>query len=1228
MPRTLLLGPILNRNRDELIARCRDLLRQGRGREFLYLAASKPLLDKVTLAVLGGETPGSIEPLGVHLLSGFSRRVLAGARYDDTGEPLPYFQPVDRELRPLQRPLLARVIAGLAESGELRSFGPLAKTGGVVASVADLIGEIQRAGKTADEFRAIVERRAALEAESKPARREPELPPESDGDDEETKARRREAERIAALDYDRDTALVYETYSGLLDRHNLTDASRDYLRALDVLRGEFRGRPVRVPFLDEVRLLVVDGFFDLVPVHGETLAALFKRVPETIVNLNWDESNEDAFEPFRDVVSRFEAGEGCERVYVPDHEPVAAELAVLRSRLFKADREPDVPAEPHSIQCLAAPDRVREVRAVAKQIKSLVLEDGIAPDEICVVMRSRDRYEPLVRDVFADEEIATTLDRRCALGDVPAVRAALKVLDAAASNRSREGRQIRAGRLAALLKTDYVALAGPAALPAGPQPGLPFDAEDEEPLHPDDVENAAAFVGIELHLDDWLRRAHRLLERSSRDDRSRSLAALRDIDEAGDGGSEEALGTVTADRRRGRVRDDYPAGKLRMAAATLERLGTVLGAIPHQAPAREMAEAYRSALDALQLADRLEELAAAAFPREADMLRAALDLRGYEALDRAITAVVDASELAAGVTGAGSDSVGLLTRSEFRSDLVRAVDAVELSLTSPVDGGVRVLTATDMRGLSFDTVFVLGLVEGEFPARARGDWIYPQHERQTFKEMGLPLEDLTPSDVLRKEEHYFYQAACRARRSLVLCRPLAGDDEADAGASYFITEIETVLGRRFGCVPAPSGFDGETLVDASTPGELARALARAMAGGAPGPERPHPAIVAALAELAAEERPGGVAIVSESARRRIAVERLRDGHEFSVYDGVIESEDLRELLTRAYARHFFSASELNAYGHCAFRFFAERVLGLSPRVEAALDLQALDEGVLLHEALRRFFARFAPSLPSMSDEAAVAALREAAGEVFDHFERGMPPLNQRLWEIEKQTLLLMLERFVLDELGRQRTMPPEAPRPSHFELAFGMRRVDADPRSTEQPLVLERERDGEREAAWFQGQIDRVDLSDDGALVTYDYKRGLGPGKSDMEQGRDVQMALYLAALEQVFGFDPTRIAGGGYYALKIVADRRKHGLYRADMKQLTGVESRSCAFPPDDWRELRERIIDGVWQKLDGIRAGAFPVSPSQGVQTCSACDFPKVCRYDRYRIAGKRPRGAGADA
>ena len=106
--------------------------------------------------------------------------------------------------------------------------------------------------------------------------------------------------------------------------------------------------------------------------------------------------------------------------------------------------------------------------------------------------------------------------------------------------------------------------------------------------------------------------------------------------------------------------------------------------------------------------------------------------------------------------------------------------------------GLKVLEATDVRGLRFRAVFIAGLIEGGFPLRASRDWIYPHEERERLKQYGLTLEDISP-DTLLKEEHYFYQAACRATERLYLSRPLVLEDGSETVASYYIEELSRAV---------------------------------------------------------------------------------------------------------------------------------------------------------------------------------------------------------------------------------------------------------------------------------------------------------------------------------------------------------------------------------------------------------------------------------------------------
>src|SRR6185369_1367403 len=134
-------------------------------------------------------------------------------------------------------------------------------------------------------------------------------------------------------------------------------------------------------------------------------------------------------------------------------------------------------------------------------------------------------YEPLVREVFRDEDVAVSLGERRVLTELAAARSAVKLLDAALSSPAREGRNVRVRALVSLLKSDYFSLAPPRA-PIVEQTTFSFDdapSTEDDAIDGDDVENAVAYVGADLALDDWLRRAQRLIVRLSGDDRLERL---------------------------------------------------------------------------------------------------------------------------------------------------------------------------------------------------------------------------------------------------------------------------------------------------------------------------------------------------------------------------------------------------------------------------------------------------------------------------------------------------------------------------------------------------------------------------------------------------------------------------------------------------------------------------------------------------------------------------------
>jgi ATP-dependent helicase/DNAse subunit B len=297
-------------------------------------------------------------------------------------------------------------------------------------------------------------------------------------------------------------------------------------------------------------------------------------------------------------------------------------------------------------------------------------------------------------------------------------------------------------------------------------------------------------------------------------------------------------------------------------------------------------------------------------------------------------------------------------------------------------------------------------------------------------------------------------------------------------------------------------------------------------------------------------------------------------------------------------------------------------LKLEPRGEAALDLQAIDAGKLLHDILRRFFEQHRRQpLYELDREALQTELRELADRVFDEHERVVPPLNKQIWKIDREIRKILLDQVLLYELEMQEKAAAHGVLPAYFEVAFGgMKSSARDPHSTDLPLELTRATFVGEETMQISGQIDRVDVASDDTLIAYDYKLSTGSSKEDIKTGRSLQLPIYLAALERLI-LPGSPIAGGGYYIIRGGNERRNRGLHRASTVQYSGIGGRAGGVIADDeWQQIRDEVIAKIWNFLDQMRAGQFIVNPSEKQKTCRFCDFAAVCRYDRYRIEGKK--------
>lgn len=1221
MSKEIWLGPLLGSNRARLIQRCADLVAEKKSERFLYLAASHPLLELVTAGILDGkQNKGLWNELPVYLFRGFVRRLLTSA-VDQTGQNLTPRLPIDQEELPLKRSLVSQILLRLSATGQLQAIGPLARREGCVNTITNLIGEIQRAAKTPADVAEIISARVADLA---PSENEPH-------------------EISRQIDFDREVAQIYATYSDLLQKNNLTEADADQLRALPLLKHE---TGFTVPWLDQVELLVLDGFFDFTPVQGEILRQLIPRVPEVLVNLNHDERNPEIFRPFKDTIDHLMSIETFE---TKSSEAVTASrgaLAGLPQRLFNpsvrtTEDESESETSASEIRYLECGDRETEIRAIAKEIKRLVLQEDYGLADIALVVRQRASYSKTIARVMRDESLAFNLDTRVDVKDVPALRAALKLFAVLEELSPGEAVNPRVSELADLIKSEYFRLDEEELdrLTAEFQrQGLHLVAEDgdieqdnlKERLRKrysigvwdaDALENTFAFVGSELHLSEWIRRAQKLISTLPGAPATKELLNIQTTEQARDPdeadqveNAETAKLEEQVERKRRPSRDVHPASIL-WASLVLEAFASRIRAVPLLEDPHELRRALVRLLDKFSFPDQIAR-PTRGHVADQELPQVMLNFNSLESLRRAFVAAIKANEIAATLGPPSQTKLGLLIE-----EVRRALDSQSQLSHSADPRGLRILEATDVRGLRFRAVFIAGLIDGGFPMRAARDWIYPHEERERLKQYGLTLEDISPATLL-KEEHYFYQAACRATERLYLSRPLVLQDDSETVASYYIDEVRRAIAPL--TITADTirrDYDGKRLQEISRDPELSVALVR---------QQERLALANTGADLLSEPRIKRLltlarndGLVSDAALRRIEIERERAGRYFGPYDGRITDPNLLALLKQRFGADFVhSASSLGVYGNCSYRYFGQRVLKLEPRGEAALDLQAIDAGKLLHDILRRFFEKHRREALYQSDRAQLQKeLSDLADAVFDEHEAVVPPLNKQIWKIDREIRKILLEQVLNYECELQEKGAARGVVPAFFEVAFGLKRTAAkDPDSQDEPLTLSRGTFVGEETIKISGQIDRVDIAADDSLIAYDYKLSRGSTMADIETGRSLQLPIYIEALEKLL-FPKQDIAGGGYYVIRGGTDRRNKGLHRKNFIQYSGLHhSVRALISEDEWQRIRREAMEKIWDFLDGMRAGDFAVDPSQRKTTCRFCDFSAVCRYDTYRIERKK--------
>ncbi|HUD98045.1 MAG TPA: PD-(D/E)XK nuclease family protein [Bryobacteraceae bacterium] len=745
----------------------------------------------------------------------------------------------------------------------------------------------------------------------------------------------------------------------------------------------------------------------------------------------------------------------------------ATTLDRIRQSLFVPtsvpDNEPDqsldyFSAAGESLECVEIVRRIHQAAA-----------DGTPFDRMAMLLRSPERYQPLVEEALRRAGIPAYFSRGVARPD-PSGRAFLALLACASEGCS-------ATRFA-----EYLSL--------GQTPPLDRTSRDDAapPLPPDDEMLARVY--------------ERAAEPAPAADPQPAESPAENEDAAVIGGTlqspaawEKLLvdAAVIGGRERWarRLRGLDAEFRMRLADLGQKEEGR------RQHLEREIARLKNLEKFALPLIDRL-----AALPAQADWgdWIEHLGALAETALRRPESVLSVLSELQA---MAEVGPVGLEEVSGVLSDRLRF-----LRREPPADrryGSVWVAGIDEVRGRAFDIVFLPGLCEGLFPSRPHEDPILLDDYRRKLN-AGLRVQD----DRVADERRRLHMACAAARTRLVFSYPRvdAVESRPRVPSFYALEIVRAAYGR---------------LPDLRTFEEKARRAAPSRLDW-PAPADAREAIDDAEFDLATLGRAGGKGAGHYliEANRYLAESLRRHGRRhraawFSA-DGLVKPDEATRavLATQRLAARSYSPSALQHFALCPYRFLLYAIYSFRPRAEtvALEQMDPLTRGALFHQAQFQLFRELQTAQLLPIRPAHQAHITEIADRVLDRVaaenEEKLAPAIPRVWRDEIEGLRADLRGWIehVAKTGGDWL-------PAHFEFSFGLPAGDGrDPHSTPEEAVLD---DGVR----LRGAIDLIERHPArGTLRITDHKTGKvpTPEPSYIGGGAYLQPLAYALAAGKLLG--------------------------------------------------------------------------------------------------------------
>lgn len=569
---------------------------------------------------------------------------------------------------------------------------------------------------------------------------------------------------------------------------------------------------------------------------------------------------------------------------------------------------------------------------------------------------------------------------------------------------------------------------------------------------------------------------------------------------------------------------------------------------------------------------------------------------------------------------AGDDK---LAPDAFLSMAEDGLASLSYSMIPPTLDHVTVTTVD--RGYSSEgrAVFLLGVIEDEFPARIDDSGFLTEEEKQHIrKEEQLVLGPGIMS-LIFQEQFYVYLAMTRAKELLVLTSAsIDNDGKTELSPSFLIRNLMRqgyIASEETAPLPAPDTTDDTFL---TTPEESLSLLPSILREGLPSSD----SVWASLRDWT----------MSDGSRKKLMDEKL-EGLSYS-NQSVPLSADLARALYSSKKGFTGSVSQFEMYRQCPYKYFLNHGLHLEDRDQSELDSR--DFGNYLHAGLHLFGSRLHESKKQWRD-ATDDDIKNISSEIADHI---IPKI--------KNGILSSDETAAYTSYSLQKTLRSTLARLRRWSKSSSFNTTMLEKKFF---LKLTNEYN---ELYTVQGKIDRVDASDNLFTVS-DYKTGIPKlTLSSILTGEHLQLITYLLAImenDKSRGLLPAAMVyiylSGDAFSISAPPEEGEvpsqdtkdllSGYFIKDREILSsldnglgtdnqfipvrltksGIHGNAPALTADEFKELLKetrRILGNIYHELI---SGDIPIRPARFGKTrspCTYCEYRSICRFDT-RLGGR---------